>query len=145
MKFISPIGGSDGNISQCSLQSSKTRKSNEIVIEEPGMSNFQVSTPLSKKVLIFLPNLKNFYFLLRHCRDSKICVDLPSDVCRNISKARSDISTNLGVLIFLNNVNLAYFISLLTFMDTWEKFLSQSRYKITVSYTHLTLPTTPYV
>ena len=28
------IGGSDGNLSQCSIQSSKTRKSNEIVIEE---------------------------------------------------------------------------------------------------------------
>ena len=30
------MGGSDGNLSQVSLESSKTRKSNEIVIEEPG-------------------------------------------------------------------------------------------------------------
>ena len=28
------IGGSDGNLSQCSIQSSKTRKSNEIGIED---------------------------------------------------------------------------------------------------------------
>ena len=28
------MGGSEGNISQCSLQSSKTRKSNELVIED---------------------------------------------------------------------------------------------------------------
>ena len=33
------MGGSDGNLSQVSLESSKTRKSNEIVIEEPG--NYQ--------------------------------------------------------------------------------------------------------
>ena len=47
------------------------------------MSNFQVSTHFSKKVLIFLLNLKNFDFLLRHCWDSKICVNLSSNVRRN--------------------------------------------------------------
>ena len=62
------------------------------------MSNFQVLTPLSKKVLIFLPNLKIFVFLLRHCWDSKICVNLLSDVCRNISKAQSPISPNYAIV-----------------------------------------------
>ena len=38
------MGGSDGNLSQVSLESSKTRKSNEIVIEEPG--NYQTDVDM---------------------------------------------------------------------------------------------------
>ena len=45
---------------------------------------------LSVKKFWFLCHI--FDFLLRYCWYSKICVNLLSDVCRNISKAQSDIS-----------------------------------------------------
>ena len=40
------MGGSDGNLSQVSLESSKTRKSNEIVIEEPGKYQINIDMHL---------------------------------------------------------------------------------------------------
>ena len=33
------MGGSEGNISQCSVQSNKTRKSAELIIEDTGKNN----------------------------------------------------------------------------------------------------------
>ena len=52
------MGGSEGNISQCSVQSSKTRKSAELVIEENGKNNdihYHISS--CSKCNIFYPFL----------------------------------------------------------------------------------------
>ncbi len=91
-------------------------------------TNFQVSTPLSKKVLIFLPNLKIFDFLLRHCWDSKICVNLPSDVCRNISKAQISISTNIEVLTSRVAYFSRFFGIFIIFSLNWHYSGSQNFY-----------------
>ena len=50
------MGGSEGNISQCSVQSSKTRKSAELVIEENGKNNdihYHISS-CSKYIIFYL-------------------------------------------------------------------------------------------
>ena len=56
-------------------------------------ANFQVSASLSKKVLIFLLNQNGGTYWLRNSWDSKICVDVPSNVYKNISKELCDSST----------------------------------------------------
>ena len=53
------MGGSDGNLSQVSLESSKTRKSNEIVIEEPGKYQINIDMHL---LYLFLSSRTYLYF-----------------------------------------------------------------------------------
>ena len=43
------MGGSDGNLSQCSLQSSKTRKSNDIIIDDDSGTIFYLTLKSLKK------------------------------------------------------------------------------------------------